>query len=101
MTCKVQDLNVLSFTATGFTLWHYTTEDRAFGHDYDSRESYWQPAADMLKLGDMILATTGLVNDVIGAGHLLLVIGVSDAGVVMQPLTQAIDPRRWSELDGG
>lgn len=45
-----KDLSVLSY-ANGFTLWHYTTED--FGAD--GRLDYFNEAARMLRVGDLIV----------------------------------------------
>ncbi len=49
-----RDLSVLAY-ANGFTLWHYATSDAATAVDTDG---YFNAAADMLRVGDMILANT-------------------------------------------
>jgi hypothetical protein len=45
-------LSVLAY-ANGFTLWHYTTADTA---DTTDTTGYFNGGADMLRVGDMILA---------------------------------------------
>lgn len=52
MAYKSSSLSVLAY-ANGFTLWHYTTTDAAATAD---TIGYFNPAADMLRVGDMILA---------------------------------------------
>ncbi|CAA7617647.1 hypothetical protein [Magnetospirillum sp. UT-4] len=47
-----KDLSVLAY-ANGFTLWHYTTADAAATVD---GSGYFNPAADMLRAGDIIIA---------------------------------------------
>lgn len=54
MAYKSRDLSVIAY-ANGFTLWHYTTEDSAATVD---TSGYFDEAADMLRIGDMILANT-------------------------------------------
>lgn len=54
MAFKSQDLSVIAY-ANGFTLWHYTTPDLAT--DVDTA-GYFNDAATMLRVGDMILANT-------------------------------------------
>lgn len=49
-----KDLSVLAY-ANGFTLWHYTTPDIAT--DVDSA-GYFNTAADMVRIGDMVMANT-------------------------------------------
>ena len=49
-----KDLSVLAY-ANGFTLWHYATPDAATAVD---GSGYFNGAADMLRVGDMILANT-------------------------------------------
>lgn len=59
MAYRPSNLSVLAY-ANGFTLWHYTTTDTAETAD---SSGYFNDAADMLRVGDMILAnldTTGL-----------------------------------------
>lgn len=47
-----KNLSVLAY-ANGFTLWHYATTDVA--SDVDTT-GYFDDAADMLRVGDMIMA---------------------------------------------
>jgi hypothetical protein len=54
MAYKSRDLSVIAY-ANGFTLWHYTTTDVAASVD---TAGYFNEAADMLRVGDMILANT-------------------------------------------
>lgn len=54
MAFQSKDLSVLAY-ANGFTLWHFTTTDAAT--DVDTT-GYFNAAADMLRVGDMILANT-------------------------------------------
>lgn len=68
-----RDLSVLAY-ANGFTLWHYTTADAS--GDVDAT-GYFNGAADMLRVGDMILANTGGTP---AAG--VLVVAANSAGVV-------------------
>lgn len=51
-----KNLSVLAY-ANGFTLWHYTTPDAAAVVD---TTGYFNAAADMLRVGDMILANAGV-----------------------------------------
>jgi hypothetical protein len=52
MAFKSKDLSVLAY-ANGFTLWHYTTVDTAATVD---TAGYFNDAADMLRVGDMLFA---------------------------------------------
>ncbi len=52
MAFNSKDLSVLAY-ANGFTLWHYTTQDLAT--DVDT-SGYFDAAADMVRVGDMVLA---------------------------------------------
>lgn len=52
MSFQSKNLSVLAY-ANGFTLWHYGTVDTAA--DVDSA-GYFNGAADMVRVGDMILA---------------------------------------------
>ncbi len=54
MAYTSRDLSVIAY-ANGFTLWHYTTTDAAAVVD---TAGYFNEAADMLRVGDMILANT-------------------------------------------
>ena len=50
MTFKTSDLSVLAY-ANKFTLWHYVTED-----DDVTTAGYFDNAADMLRVNDLIIA---------------------------------------------
>jgi hypothetical protein len=50
MSFVASDLSVLAY-ANNFTLWHYTTEDAAV-----TSGGYFNKAADMLRLNDLIIA---------------------------------------------
>lgn len=52
MAFQAKDLSVIAY-ANGFTLWHYTTVDTAA--EVDSAD-YFNDAADMLRVGDMLFA---------------------------------------------
>jgi len=54
MAYASKDLSVLAY-ANGFTLWHYTTIDLAT--DVDTA-GYFNGAADMLRVGDIVVANT-------------------------------------------
>lgn len=54
MAYVAKNLSVLAY-ANGFTLWHYTTGDTADTVDTDG---YFNSAADMIRVGDIILANT-------------------------------------------
>ena len=82
MAYKPSNHSVLAY-ANGFTLWHYTTTDTAATAD---DAGYFNAAADMLRVGDMILAnldTAGLPT----AG-ILLVNANSGGTVDVANLTQ-------------
>lgn len=52
MAYASKNLSVLAY-ANGFTLWHYTTADLAATVD---TAGYFNAAADMLRVGDIIVA---------------------------------------------
>lgn len=52
MAYQSKDLSVLAY-ANGFTLWHYVTADAAASVD---AAGYFNAAADMLRVGDIIIA---------------------------------------------
>jgi hypothetical protein len=52
MSYQSKNLSVLAY-ANGFTLWHYTTADTAASVD---TAGYFNAAADMLRVGDIIVA---------------------------------------------
>ena len=55
MAYSSKALSVLGY-ANGFTLWHYATTDAAAAVD---GAGYFNAAAEMLRVGDFILANTG------------------------------------------
>jgi hypothetical protein len=54
MAYQPKNLSVLAY-ANGFTLWHYATPDAANAVD---TAGYFDAAADMIRVGDVILANT-------------------------------------------
>lgn len=50
MSFKAADLSVLAY-ANNFTLWHYVTED-----DDITTSGYFDKAADMLRVNDLVIA---------------------------------------------
>lgn len=52
MAFQSKDLSVLAY-ANGFTMWHYATVDTAVEA---SGANYFDSAADMMRVGDMIVA---------------------------------------------
>lgn len=54
MAYASKNLSVLAY-ANGFTLWHFTTIDLAA--DVDTT-GYFNAAADMLRVGDIVIANT-------------------------------------------
>jgi hypothetical protein len=75
MAFKSRNLSVLAY-ANGFTLWHYTTPDPAA--DVDTA-GYFNDAADMVRVGDMVLANVD--TDGAPASGIFL-INANAAGVV-------------------
>lgn len=75
MAFASKDLSVLAY-ANGFTLWHYATTDAAATVD---TRGYFSAAADMLRVGDMILANTGAGGTSAGG---VLIVASNNAGVV-------------------
>lgn len=75
MAYASKDLSVLAY-ANGFTLWHFTTIDLAA--DVDTA-SYFNDAADMLRVGDIIVANVDS-DGTPGAG--LFLVNANAAGVV-------------------
>jgi hypothetical protein len=67
MAFQARNLSVLAY-ANGFTLWHYTSADAAATID---TEGYFNDAAEMLRVGDMVIANTS--TDTTPAGGLFLV----------------------------
>lgn len=56
MTFKASDLSVLAY-ANNFTLWHYVTEDDAV-----TTSNYFDKAADMLRVNDLIIANVDVAD---------------------------------------
>ncbi len=83
MTYQFKDLSVLAY-ANGFTLWHYTTADSAAAV---AAPGAWNPAADMLRAGDIIVANVDTAGT--GAALLLLVTGVAGGAVATGSLIPA------------
>lgn len=75
MAYASKDLSVLAY-ANGFTLWHYTTIDLAT--DVDTA-GYFNAAADMLRVGDIVVANVD--TDGVAGGGMFLV-NANAAGVV-------------------
>ena len=75
MAYDATNLSVLAY-ANGFTLWHYATTDTAA--DVDTA-GYFNPAADMLRVGDMVLANVD-TDGTPGAG--IFLVNANAAGVV-------------------
>lgn len=75
MAYVAKNLSVLAY-ANGFTLWHYTTPDTANTVD---TAGYFNAAADMIRVGDIILANTE-TGGAAKAG--LLLVSSNAAGVV-------------------
>lgn len=75
MAYNSQNLSVLAY-ANGFTLWHYTSTDDAAVVD---SAGYFNAAADMLRVGDMILANVA-TSATPSAGVFL--VSANGAGVV-------------------
>ncbi len=82
MSFKTKDLSVLAY-ANGFTLWHYTSTDAAATVD---TSGYFNAAADMLRVGDMIMANTATAAS--PAAGILLVANNSGGAVDVANLTQ-------------
>ena len=82
MAYVAKNLSVLAY-ANGFTLWHYTTPDTSNTVDTDG---YFNAAADMIRVGDIILANTE-TGGAAKAG--LFLVSSNAAGVVdVNDLTQ-------------
>lgn len=76
MAYASKDLSVLAY-ANGFTLWHYTTHDVA--SDVDTA-GYFNGAADLLRVGDMLLANCAVGSATPATG--VLVVAASTNGTV-------------------
>lgn len=75
MAYQSKDLSVLAY-ANGFTLWHYITTDAATAVD---TAGYFNPAVDMLRAGDIIIANVDTAGTP-KAG--LFLVSQASAGVV-------------------
>ena len=75
MAYSSHNLSVLAY-ANGFTLWHYTSTDDGAVVD---TTGYFNAAADMLRVGDMILANVA-TSGTPGAG--IFLVNANAAGVV-------------------
>ncbi len=82
MAFKSKDLSVLAY-ANGFTLWHYTTVDTAA--DVDTA-GYFNDAADMLRVGDMLFANVD--TDGTPAGGIFYVNANASGTVDIADMTQ-------------
>lgn len=82
MAFKSKDLSVLAY-ANGFTLWHYTTVDTAA--DVDTA-GYFNDAADMLRIGDMLFANVD--TDGTPAGGIFYVNANASGTVDVADMTQ-------------
>ena len=75
MAYVAKNLSVLAYS-NGFTLWHYSTPDTANTVD---TTGYFNPAADMIRVGDIVLANT----ETGGAAKAGLLLVSSNAGGVV------------------
>jgi hypothetical protein len=75
MAYASKDLSVLAY-ANGFTLWHYTTHDLAT--DVDTA-GYFNGAADLLRVGDMLLANCAVGSGAPATGVLVVVASANGA----------------------
>ncbi len=82
MAFKSKDLSVLAY-ANGFTLWHYTTVDTAATVD---TAGYFNDAADMLRVGDMLFANVD--TDGTPAGGIFYVNANASGTVDVADMTQ-------------
>ena len=78
MPISLEDLSVLAY-ANGFTLWHYRSSDRAASL---RAPGGLDGAADMVRPGDLIIASGGLP----AAAELLVVTESAPGGVAAAPL---------------
>jgi len=77
-----KNLSVLAY-ANGFTLWHYTTPDTAQSVD---TAGYFNGAAPMLRVGDVILANVETAGTM--KAGLFLVSSAQSGAVDVNDLTQ-------------
>lgn len=76
MTFAIRSLSVLAY-ANGFTLWHYRAD--AGGLPTVATSGFFDPAADMLVTGDMVLVSAP-------EGGRVLVVASGEAGIATAPL---------------
>ncbi|HTH18304.1 MAG TPA: hypothetical protein VL974_16720 [Magnetospirillum sp.] len=82
MAYQSKDLSVLAY-ANGFTLWHYITADAATAVD---TVGYFNPAVDMLRAGDIIIANVDTAG--VPKAGLFLVSQASSGVVDVNDMTQ-------------
>lgn len=75
MAFQPRDLSVLAY-ANGFTLWHYATPD---AHTAVRVAGYFNPASHMMRLGDMVLANTGVGTTPVSG---ILLVNANSGGVI-------------------
>lgn len=75
MAYQAKNLSVIGY-ANGFTLWHYTTPDAAAAVDSGS---YFNAAADMLRVGDFIFANCATAGS---PAHGIFVVASNAGGAV-------------------
>ena len=80
MPINLEDLSVLAY-ANGFTLWHLRTSADLAGL---CSSGDLQTAADMLRPGDLVIASGG--DGGLAAAGLLIVADISPDGVAARPL---------------
>jgi hypothetical protein len=76
MVFSVRELSVLAY-ANGFTLWHYKAGEG--GAQAAAKPGFFDPAADLLANGDMVLVSSP-------AGGKVLCIAAGASGVTTAPL---------------
>ena len=76
MEFSVRDLSVLAY-ANGFTLWHYKAG--VSGFDAAAAPGFFDPAADLLASGDMVLVSSP-------EGGRILTVATSENRVAAAPL---------------
>ena len=75
MSYQSRDLSVLAY-ANGFTLWHYSSAD---AHTAVRVAGYFNAASHMVRVGDMILANTGVGGTPVTG---ILLVNANAGGVV-------------------
>lgn len=81
MPFETKNLSVLAY-ANGFTLWHYTTEEP---EAVVNATGYFDGASDMVRKGDMVLATVD--KDGANDGEILLVEAKDGGAVTMSKVS--------------